>query len=55
MILFAKGMETASVKSDCKGLQKDVSIWSGEENDTALKLLVKLFCCFMHGPAPISL
>lgn len=55
MIPFAEGMETLSVKSDCKGLQKDVSIWFCEENDTVLKLLVKLFHCFMHGPAPVSL
>ena len=42
-------------ESDCKGLQKDVSIWFCEENDTALKLLVKHFLCCLRGPAPVSL
>lgn len=52
MTLFAEGMESSSVKSNCKGLQKDVTIWFCEENDTALKVLVKLFDCFMHGQLP---
>lgn len=35
VILLAEGMENSSVKSDCKGLLKDVSVWFREENDTA--------------------